>query len=101
VGCAVFTFFGIVEIYNYWGQVMGFMSDLKETTENATPSRQPKKAVCPSCNQEATFTCIGHQHWPDNVARALDMNPVIALWRCSNCRSTVTLEQNNYQSPDQ
>jgi hypothetical protein len=50
-------------------------------------------AVCPSCQKTACFHFIGNQHWPSDVAEAASLEPVIAIWRCNQCQSSL-LETN-------
>lgn len=47
-------------------------------------------AVCPSCNGTVTFTHIGDQHWPEHIVRARGIAPVMSLWVCGQCDTTVT-----------
>jgi phage terminase large subunit GpA-like protein len=48
------------------------------------------RGTCPSCGQETTLTFVGEQRWPDQVAQAMGMDPVVALWDCGHCRTTIT-----------
>jgi hypothetical protein len=47
-------------------------------------------ASCPSCGKEAKFHYIGEQKWPVRIARAAGFPPILKLWLCSQCESTIS-----------
>lgn len=49
------------------------------------------ECTCPTCHTETVFTFVGQQTWPEAVAKSLDMPPVVNLWRCENCHTTITV----------
>jgi ribosomal protein L37AE/L43A len=49
-----------------------------------------KEATCPSCGKRGRFTHSGTQHWPQAVAPAHNLPPVIHLWTCPHCPSTLS-----------
>ncbi len=49
-----------------------------------------KEATCPSCGKHGRFTHSGVQHWPQAVAAAHNLPPVIHLWTCPHCHSTLS-----------
>ena len=57
------------------------------------PSQPTRPALrqreCPSCHQCADFTYVGEQRWPAALARQYNVSPVMSLWICGNCRSTL------------
>ena len=48
-----------------------------------------RRACCPSCDTVAAFSYSGEQRWPDQVAAAAGLSPVVTLWTCDHCHSTV------------
>ena len=52
--------------------------------------KKQRRAQCPSCQQSHLFTYGGEQHWPAKVAHATGVEPVVHLWHCSGCKSTVS-----------
>jgi hypothetical protein len=49
-----------------------------------------KLAMCPTCNFRGEFELLGEQHWPPEVAGKLGLPPVIRLWSCPHCMSTIS-----------
>ncbi len=47
-------------------------------------------AACPSCGQRGEFLYLGAQHWPERVAKAAGISPVVYLWDCQTCHSTIS-----------
>jgi rubrerythrin len=47
--------------------------------------------ICPSCGSDAGFMFISEQRWPERVAKKLDIAPLVTLWRCLTCDTTVTV----------
>ncbi|GAB4516786.1 MAG: hypothetical protein OHK0046_22700 [Anaerolineae bacterium] len=55
--------------------------------------RQAEKAiteVCENCGNEDVFEYLGEQRWPERVAAALGIDPVVSVWRCRHCHTTIT-----------
>jgi hypothetical protein len=52
-----------------------------------------RHASCPSCGHHGEFVYLGAQHWPERVAKAAGISPVVYLWDCQSCHSTIS-EQN-------
>jgi hypothetical protein len=46
-------------------------------------------ARCPTCDAHTTFIYLGEQHYPERVARAAGMTPVVHVWRCHDCQTTL------------
>lgn len=46
--------------------------------------------ACDFCGQHTTFTYLGEQYWPEKVAARMGISPVVRLWDCSTCKTTVT-----------
>jgi len=47
-------------------------------------------ALCPTCHRASHFTKIGEQNWPPKVAEATGLPPLIHLYRCGECHTTVS-----------
>lgn len=62
-------------------------------TDTGTLIPPERKARCPSCGQQTQFSYSGVQRWPKRVAEAAGINPVVYLWNCQSCQSTIS-EQN-------
>lgn len=58
----------------------------------------PHHGDCPTCGQQTTFVYLGEQHWPPAVAQKLNMDPVVHLWRCERCQTTLTQSQGEFSS---
>jgi hypothetical protein len=54
------------------------------------PRKQDRYATCPSCGRLTTFSYAGEQHWPLRVAQAVGIDPVVQLWHCNGCHSTLS-----------
>ena len=54
------------------------------------PPTQQRQAICPSCHTRNWFVYAGEQHWPLKVAQSIGIDPVIPLWHCDGCNSTVS-----------
>lgn len=60
-------------------------------TDCPNPARFPdREAGCPTCHQHGWFSFHGEQRWPLRVALALGVEPVVRLWNCHNCHTTVS-----------
>ena len=57
---------------------------------NDTQTHTQREGCCPSCGECGTFTYAGEQRWPPQVAEATGLPPVINLWSCDNCSSTIS-----------
>ena len=53
------------------------------------PGPHTRWAICPSCRQPGEFQDSGQQRWPRAVAAAHGLPPVITLWTCPHCGTTV------------
>lgn len=49
-----------------------------------------KQAVCPNCGCKTEFHFTGEQQWPPAVAAKLGISPLVRLWTCSLCESTIS-----------
>lgn len=47
-------------------------------------------ANCPTCNHRARFSFAGEQRWPRRVAEAAGLEPIVRLWNCGCCHTTVS-----------
>jgi transcription elongation factor Elf1 len=61
-----------------------------EQEEARRTAMQTRYATCPSCGHQGRFRCNGKQHWPREVAAKHGLPPVITLWTCPHCLSTVS-----------
>jgi hypothetical protein len=61
--------------------------------ETLQPAVETKKkspiARCPNCDTRSQFVYMGEQHWPERVAKASGMTPLVHLWQCENCHTTI------------
>jgi hypothetical protein len=55
-----------------------------------TPHHPTHYGFCPTCRQETRFQYLGEQRYPERVAQKLNINPVVMLWRCENCHTTMS-----------
>ncbi|MEP7286584.1 MAG: hypothetical protein ABI947_12550 [Chloroflexota bacterium] len=51
---------------------------------------ETRVATCPTCKQTGKFEYLGEQHWPPDVAKALNLPTTIILWSCSRCHTTIS-----------
>ncbi len=51
---------------------------------------EARVASCPTCQTRTRFSYAGEQHWPERVVRATGIAPVVRLWHCGRCRTTVS-----------
>ncbi|NWG17484.1 MAG: hypothetical protein HXY41_12695 [Chloroflexi bacterium] len=63
------------------------MNKRRQTTDLECLTRVGR---CPTCAQVVRFTFVGEQHWPPQVAKAAGLGPLVHLWVCSNCQTTLT-----------
>ena len=61
------------------------LRDQQHESEN-----QSREGRCPSCGKHTVFHLLGEQHWPQRVVEATGCPPVILLWTCDNCLTTVS-----------
>ncbi|MAS36975.1 MAG: hypothetical protein CL610_23425 [Anaerolineaceae bacterium] len=47
-------------------------------------------ALCPTCQTRTRFSYAGEQRWPRHVAEAAGLEPVVRLWHCQRCRTTIS-----------
>jgi hypothetical protein len=52
-----------------------------------------RRAYCPSCGCTAYFSYAGEQHWPLKVARIAGVDPVVHLWNCEACHTTLSEQE--------
>ena len=57
---------------------------------NQNDTWQEQQAYCPSCNQRTLFIYGGEQRWPVKVAEAVGIEPVVRLWHCRRCNTTLS-----------
>lgn len=48
-----------------------------------------RHAQCPSCGSYSEFTYAGEQRWREEVAKAAGLPPVVKLWHCNACHTTL------------
>ncbi len=48
------------------------------------------EGVCPTCGSYTRFDFLGEQRWPPRVAEKLGLSPVMFLWTCGNCQTTIS-----------
>lgn len=46
--------------------------------------------LCPTCWHTGHSQFNGQQHWPPAIVRLYDLPPMVNLWTCPNCHSTVS-----------
>ena len=71
---------------------------MQVNTMNHNPGYPPtplprRQAHCPSCGCRAHFSYAGEQHWPPKVARIAGLNPVVHLWNCEVCHTTLSEQE--------
>ena len=49
-----------------------------------------REGHCPSCQQETIFHLLGEQRWPQRVVEDTGCPPVVLLWTCDQCQTTVS-----------
>jgi len=54
------------------------------------PQKADRYATCPSCGSLTTFRHAGEQRWPPHVAQAAGIEPVVQLWHCRTCHTTLS-----------
>jgi ribosomal protein S27AE len=68
---------------------------LSTTNNPEQPSRPPqfrdKHVICPSCGQRTVFRFAGEQHWPAEITQVAGIDPVIRLWHCGGCHTTLSV----------
>jgi hypothetical protein len=63
------------------------MNEIRTSKNNQPTDRE---AGCPTCGRRTRFSFLGEQRWPLRVAEAAGLeSPVIRLWNCQACNSTV------------
>lgn len=65
----------------------------KELTHKPQMHLGSRQGYCPTCEQETEFTFLGEQRWPPQVAARLGLAPVVKLWSCCCCNTTLTETQ--------
>lgn len=65
------------------------MLSASSLTDNQPPPPR-RSARCPSCGKLTEFTFLGVQRWPARVAEAAGISPVVNLWDCHSCHSTIS-----------
>lgn len=63
---------------------------LSSRTQFSNTAVNTRTAYCPSCQTRAQFQYAGEQRWPERVARAAGIDPVVHLWHCGHCHSTIS-----------
>jgi len=49
-----------------------------------------QEGVCPTCGSYTTFVFLGEQRWPPRVAEKLGLAPIMLLWTCGHCQTTIS-----------
>lgn len=57
---------------------------------NQQPQIESQVACCPSCQKRSRFQFAGEQRWPQRVAQAAGIEPVVRLWNCDRCHTTIS-----------
>jgi hypothetical protein len=60
---------------------------------NEAHSLPVREGYCPSCGQPSHFIYLGEQRWPEKVAAALGLSPVMLQWSCQICHTTLSEPQ--------
>jgi len=47
---------------------------------------------CPTCKGRTGFKFLGEQRWPERLVKKMGVGPVVTLWRCQDCDTTITVE---------
>jgi hypothetical protein len=66
---------------------------LSTSSDNSRPSSirsQQRKGRCPTCGHDVAFHYCGEQRWPAHIAKAAGVDPVVRLWSCNTCNSTIS-----------
>jgi len=58
--------------------------------EDTNLSLKMRVGLCPTCGEYTQFNFLGEQHWPPRVVEATGMGPVVHLWLCGSCQTTLT-----------
>ncbi|MBZ0277775.1 MAG: hypothetical protein K8I60_16635 [Anaerolineae bacterium] len=62
-----------------------------------SPGDEPTEHIrydhCPTCDQWAEFTYLGAQRWPQRLVDLTGVPPVIFLWQCGHCLTTLSEPQ--------
>ncbi len=67
--------------------MVGIMDTQYQDTDIPVKSRIQ---VCPTCGQVSQFSFLGEQRWPPHVVEATGLGPVVHLWVCGHCQTTLT-----------
>lgn len=64
---------------------------------NYTHADEPVEQVCvqhcPSCGEMAEFSYLGAQRWPQRLVELTGIPPVVHLWVCGSCHTTLSEPQ--------
>lgn len=63
---------------------------MNDRPDNTSLKLKTRRGQCPTCGQYARFTLIGQQQWPLRVVAATGVGPVVHLWMCGQCQTTLT-----------
>lgn len=55
----------------------------------AQPTPPPRSGFCATCGEQTVFVFLGEQRWPAAVAAATGVSPVVHLWTCQACQTTL------------
>lgn len=56
-----------------------------------TTPEESANGFCMACQQQASLMYMGQQEWPAKVAAAMGISPIVTLWRCGHCYTTITV----------
>jgi len=45
--------------------------------------------ICPSCHAKTPFDLKGVQRWDAEIAAQLNVPPIMTVWQCRNCDTTL------------
>lgn len=48
--------------------------------------------VCEACGATEGFEYLGEQRWPQAVAEVMGISPLVTLWQCPACGTTITMD---------
>ncbi len=66
------------------------MNSPESVTSSLTqPALPPRSGFCATCGEETVFVFLGEQRWPAAVAASAGVSPVVHLWTCQACQTTL------------
>jgi len=64
----------------------------KDTVDQQQQHAHLKPHPCPTCGGQSGFDFLGEQRWPERLVEKMGVGPVVTLWRCRDCDTTITVD---------